>query len=131
MKPYHGKPFPVPQILVDTLKREVLRLVKLRVLVCQPESEWGLPTFIMPKKNMTVRFMSDFREVNKRLKGKPFSIPKISDFLQKLQGFQFAMALDLNMGYYTIKLDPTASMICTIVLPWGKYSYQILPMGIA
>jgi hypothetical protein len=35
------------------------------------------------------------------------------------------------MGYYTIKLDPDASKICTIIFPWGKYSYKRLPMGIA
>ena len=50
---------------MDTLKREVLRLVELGVLVCQPESDWGLPKFIIPKNNITVRFISDFREVNK------------------------------------------------------------------
>ncbi len=41
------------------------------------------------------------------------------------------MALDLNMGYYTIRLDPDASRICTIIFSWGKYSYKLLPMGIA
>jgi hypothetical protein len=35
------------------------------------------------------------------------------------------------MGYYTIRLDPDASKICTIIFPWGKYSYKSLPMGIA
>ncbi len=35
------------------------------------------------------------------------------------------------MGYYTIRLDPDAPKICTIVLPWGKSSYKRLPMGIA
>ena len=35
------------------------------------------------------------------------------------------------MGYYTIRLDPDSSKICTIILPWGKYSYQRLPMGVA
>jgi hypothetical protein len=33
------------------------------------------------------------------------------------------------MGYYTIRLDPTASKMCTIISPWGKYSYKRLPMG--
>jgi hypothetical protein len=51
--------------------------------------------------------------------------------MQKLEGFTYAMALDLNMGYYTISLDPDASKICTIIFPWGKYSYKRLPMGIA
>jgi len=35
------------------------------------------------------------------------------------------------MGYYTIRLDPDSSEICTIIFPWGKYSYKRLPMGIA
>ena len=51
--------------------------------------------------------------------------------LKKLEGLTFATALDLNMGYYTICLDPDASKICTIIFPWGKYSYLRLPMGIA
>jgi hypothetical protein len=33
------------------------------------------------------------------------------------------------MGYYTIRLDPMASEMCTIIFPWGKYSYKRLPMG--
>jgi hypothetical protein len=51
--------------------------------------------------------------------------------LQEIEGFPFATALDLNMGYYTIRLDPDASKIYTIIFPWGKYSYKRLPMGIA
>ncbi len=35
------------------------------------------------------------------------------------------------MGYYTIKLDPDASKICSIIFPWEKYSYKQLLMGIA
>jgi hypothetical protein len=35
------------------------------------------------------------------------------------------------MGYYTIRLDPTAAEMCTIIFPWGKHLYQRLPMGFA
>jgi hypothetical protein len=90
-----------------------------------------LPSFIVPKKNNTVRFLSNFGEVNKRLIRKPFPIPKISKVLIELEGFTFATALDLNMGYYTIRLNPDASKICTIIFSWGKYSSKRLPMGIA
>ncbi len=64
-------------------------------------------------------------------KDTPFPIPKISTVLQELEGFSYATALDLNMGYYTIRLDPDSSKICTIISPWGKYCYKRLPMGIA
>ena len=42
----------------------------------------------------------------------------------------YATALDLNMGYYTIRLYPDLSKICPIIFPLGKYSYLRLPMGI-
>ena len=36
------------------------------------------------------------------------------------------------MGYYTIRLDPKAVEMFTIIFPWGKYSsYLRLPMGYA
>jgi hypothetical protein len=47
-----------------------------------------------------------------------------------MEGFTFASALDLNMGYYHTKLDSDAQKLCTIVFPWGKYKYKRLPMGI-
>jgi hypothetical protein len=131
VSPYHGRAFPVPKIYKDTIMKEVERLYKLGVLERQPASEWALPSFIIPKKDKTVRFLSDFWEVNKRLVRTPFPSPKISRVLQEIEGFSFATALDLNMGYYTIRLDPDASKICTIIFPWGKYSYKQLPMGIA
>ena len=34
------------------------------------------------------------------------------------------------MGYYHIKLCPFSRKLCTIILPWGKYEYQNLPMGL-
>ena len=34
------------------------------------------------------------------------------------------------MGYYHIELTPASKGLCTIVLPWGKYEYQQLPMGL-
>ena len=34
------------------------------------------------------------------------------------------------MGYYHIQLIPYSSSLCTVVLPWGKYEYLCLPMGL-
>jgi hypothetical protein len=45
----------------------------------------------------------------------PFPIPKIGDMIRSMEGFTFASALDLNMGYYHIKPDADAQKLCTIV----------------
>jgi hypothetical protein len=50
--------------------------------------------------------------------------------LSKLEGFQYATTLDLNMGYYHTKLSPFSKHLCTIVMPFGKYEYQCLPTGV-
>jgi hypothetical protein len=121
---YNGQAFPVPKIHKDTIIKEVERSCKLVVLKRQAASDLALPSFIIPEKDRTVCFLSNFWEINKRLVRKPFPIPKISTVLQELEGFTFATALDLNMGYYIIRLDPDASKICTIMFPWGKYSYK-------
>ncbi len=72
MSQYHGQAFPVPKIHKNTLIIEIERLVKLGVVEWQPASEWASPSIIIPKKNKTVRFLSNFGEVNKRLIRKPF-----------------------------------------------------------
>ncbi len=73
-----------------------------------------------------MRTISDFMELNKCIVKKPYPIPKISTTLQELEGFTYATYLDLNMGYYTIRLDPTAAEMCNIIFSWGKYFYQRL-----
>ena len=80
-KAYHGRPFPIPNIHLQVLKREVKRLVELGVLIKQPNLEWGSPTFIIPKKNKQVLFLTNFRKMNKLLIRPPYPIPKISSVL--------------------------------------------------
>jgi hypothetical protein len=57
VSPYHGQAFPVPKIHKDTIMKEVEGLCKLGVLERQPASKWALPSFIIPKKDKTIRFL--------------------------------------------------------------------------
>jgi hypothetical protein len=72
--------------------------------------------------------INKWKKLNKHIVRKPYPTPQISAILPELEGFTIATALDFNMGNYTIRLDPTASKMCTIIFPWGKYSYKRLPM---
>ena len=49
----------------------------------------------------------------------------------KLEGFTHASSLDLNILYYHILLPQGYKHICTIVLPWRKYKYQNISMGVS
>ncbi len=71
-KPFHGRPYPIPKVRKATLMKEIDRLVLIGVMKWQPYSQWASPSFIIPKKNLTVRTISDFRELNKTIVRKPF-----------------------------------------------------------
>ena len=71
-----------------------------------------------------MRFISNFIELNKTIKTKPFPIPNIQDLLLKLEGFRYATSLDITMGYYHITLCLISPILYTIVLFWGKFEYQ-------
>ena len=58
-------------------------------------------------------------------------MPKMNKMLLKLESFQYATFLDLNMGYYCICISKNASNLCTIIFPWRKYQYKRLIMGVA
>ena len=51
-------------------------------------SQWDEPTFLIPKKDRTVQFISDFIELNKHILRQPYPIPKIQDLLLRLEGFR-------------------------------------------
>ena len=103
-------------------KKEVERLVLIGVIEVANDSEWGSPSFAQPKtKSNLVRLLSDLRNLNKQLKQKPYPMHKTNEILLELEVFQYAPSLDLNMGYYHIRISKNASNLYTIILSWGKY----------
>jgi hypothetical protein len=60
VSPDQGRAFTLPKIHNDTLIKEVERLCKLGVLEQHQASECVLPSFIVSKKNNTIRFLINF-----------------------------------------------------------------------
>ena len=129
-KPFHAKPYAVPQVHLATFKKELDRLVAIGVLEPIGASLWAASTFIIPKKDGTVRWVSDFHMLNKWIERKQYPLPKIQDILQEQCPYQFITKIDVSMQYYTFRLDQQSSELCTIVTPFGKYRYTGLPIGI-
>jgi hypothetical protein len=58
MKPYHGRPYHIPHKHKAVLMIDIKQLCNIGVLEWQPSSRWASPTFIIPKKDSTVRHIS-------------------------------------------------------------------------
>ncbi|POM79244.1 Gag-pol fusion protein [Phytophthora palmivora] len=93
---------------------EVKRLGKLGVLKPGKNSPWAAPSFVIPKKD-----------------GSYYPLNKIQDLIRELPQPTFVSALDLVMGYYSQVLAEESRPFTAVVLPWRKFRYCLLPMGIS
>ena len=84
-------------------------------------SKYGAPVFIIPKKEGTARFITDYIRLNQKLVRKSYPLPIIGETMHQLEGFQYVTALYPNMGYYTIKLSPASQDMAKIVPEFGKF----------
>ncbi len=71
-KHVHSRPYPVPQIHLKTFKKKLDHLVRIGVLAAQQESEWASLSFIIPKKDGRVRWISDLCQLNKVIRCKQY-----------------------------------------------------------
>jgi hypothetical protein len=129
-KPLHCRPYPVPQMHLKTFKMELDHFFRIGVLASQQESEWASPSFIIPKKDSRVRWISYLCKLNKVIRRKQYPLPIITDILCMHSGYKFLTKLFVSMQYYTFELDEESQDLFTIITPFGKYKCLRLPMGL-
>ena len=124
--PYRAH-FGIPHIHLQTLKKEVDWLVKIGVLEVVDATKlgpWCAPSFIIPKKDGKVRFITDYRELNKCIQRKPWPMPHVTDLIQDVGSYTHMTAIDLSMAYYHMRLDDKLSNMSTFMLPFGLFKYR-------
>ena len=90
--PKHSRPYAVLHMHLKTFKKELQHLLKIGVLSRQGSSTWASPTFIIPKKDGRVRWISDLRKLNKVVIRKQYPLPIINDILKKNIGILYRTA---------------------------------------
>ena len=96
--------FPVAKCHEKKFEVELDRLVKLKVInkLCRHDAQgnFSFPEFtVVPKKNNEeVRFVPDFRELNKHTQRSPCLEPLTRDALNKMEGLKHATTADMSMG---------------------------------
>ena len=129
-KPFNAIYYLVPNITKDTFFKKLQRLVNIGVLTPVYQLQYRRPIFRIPNEDVNMRFITDDQNLNHKVVRKPYPLPIIGETIQKLEGFQYATALDLNMGYYIIAITTESNNSETIVTEFGKLIYNKVPMGL-
>ena len=85
-----------------------------------------------PDSGGKLRLVTDFRNLNANLKRPvwPFAMTdKICRFLDN--GDRYFVKVDLVSGYHQIPIQESDRDLTCFLLPWGKYRYCVLPMGLS
>nr|GEV07151.1 putative reverse transcriptase domain-containing protein [Tanacetum cinerariifolium] len=64
----------------------------------------GAPMLFVKKKDGSFRMFIDYRELNKLIVKNRYSLPRIDDLFDQLQGSQFFSTIDLRSGYHQLRV---------------------------
>ena len=89
-EPFNSTYYPVPIIDKENFCKDLKHLVEIGVLTPVQHSQYGTPLFIIPKRERTVRLMTNYRRLNQQLVINPYQLPRIGESMHQLEGLQYA-----------------------------------------
>lgn len=130
-KPIFCKPRKVPLAFVDSVNKEIDRLIEQGVLVQVPDSKWGTPIVpILKKDSNSVRVCVDYKvTINRFLKNHKVEIPNIDDIFAKLNGGVYFTKLDLKNAFNQLELDDESQMLTAWSTQRGVFKNTRVPFG--
>lgn len=132
INPIYTKPYRLPQALKTEVNKQITKMLKDDIIE-ESTSEWSSPILLVPKKSESDqkwRLVIDFRKLNENIVDDKFPLPNINDILDSLSGSIYFTHLDLQQGYYQVKLAPESRKYTAFSTSTGHYQLKRLPMGL-
>ena len=93
------------------------------------ESPWASVVVLVRKKDGSLRFCIDLRKWNARTVQDAYSLPRIEETLDCLNGAQWFTSLDLKSGYWQVELDKESKALTAFTVgPLGFYQCEGMPL---
>ena len=94
----------------------------------QSHSPWASPVILVCKEGGKLQFCIDLRKLNAHTIKDSYSLPRIGDALDSLNGAVWSTALDLKSGYWQVEMDEVSKpLIAFTVGLLGLYECDHMP----
>lgn len=94
------------------------------------KSPWAAPILFVPKPDGGLRLVLDYRALNKVTVRDRYPLPRIEDLIDKLSGSAIYSSIDLQAGYYQIRITEEDVPKTAFITPLGHFEYRVLCMGL-
>ena len=106
---------------------EMLRMGAIR----RSSSPWASAVVLARRKNGKLRFCIDLRRLNNRTVKDAYTLPRIEETLDCLQGSCLFSALDLKAGYWQVEMTERSRPYTAFTVgPLGFYECDRMPFGL-
>ena len=84
----------------------------------------------MKKKDGTLRMCIDYRQINKMTVKNKYPLPRIEDRFDQLKGAGVFLKIDLQSGYYQLRVKDVDVLKTTFRTRYGHYEFLVMPFGL-
>ena len=128
-KPIKLRPYHVSPARQKVISHQIQQMLNDGII--EPaNSPYAAPVTLQPKKDGSLRFCVDFRQLNSVTIRDVCPIPRIDDTLDQLHAAKYFTSMDLKSGFWQIELDRESRPKTAFVTHAGLYQFSVMPFGL-
>ena len=99
-------------------------------IIRHSDSPFNSPIVVVPKKNGSIRLCVDYRKLNENTVRSSSYFPDIGEIFDKLGGNEFFSTLDMQKGYYQVKMSDKSIETTAFSCHEGNFEFNRMPFGL-
>ena len=120
----------VPPHLYEEVRRHLKEMVEIGA-IRKSNSPWASAVVLVRKKDGSLRFCIDLRHLNNRTIKDAYSLPRIEETLDCLNGAKIFTSLDLKSGYWQVEMEEESKPLTAFTVgPLGFFECERMPFGL-
>ena len=99
--------------------------------ICPSQSPWCNAVVLVRKKDGSLRFCIDFRQLNSRTKKDVYPLPRMQETMESMVGAHFFSTMDLKSGFWQVKMAKDSQQYTAFMVgSMGVYEFLRMPYGL-
>ena len=120
----------VPPHLYEEVWKHLKEMVEIGA-IRKSNSPWASAVVLVRKKDGSLRFCIDLRHLNNRKIKDAYSLPRIEETLDCLNGAKIFTSLDLKSGYWQVEMEEESKPLTAFTVgPLGFFECERMPFGL-